>query len=92
MLLTRTAFCAEMTKVQRKKHDKKMAAVAATMPKVIPLHEQAIDITPTTKTTAGGNDTIAAANDNATQQQEIRRSARNARRKGIREANFLHGL
>lgn len=81
-----------MTKVQRKKHDKKMAAVAATMPKVIPLHEQAIDITPTKETAVENRDPIAVASETMEQQKQIRKSARSARRKGIREANFLHGL
>ncbi|KAI5292873.1 hypothetical protein KEM52_006000 [Ascosphaera acerosa] len=83
---------AEMTKKQRKRHMKKMAALAAEQPRVVPLHEQSVDITPATAPLATEAETLAAAQDSLQQRTEIRKSARAARRKAIREANFLKGM
>ena len=84
-----------LNKKQRKKYEKKMAALAASLPRKIPLHEQAIDITPAPYNTNGEaprSDMIVQAAGSIEKRTEIRKSARQARRKGIREANFLRGL
>ncbi|RAL10834.1 mitochondrial 54S ribosomal protein mL54 [Aspergillus homomorphus CBS 101889] len=83
-----------LNKKQRKRYDKKMAARAATLPPVIPIHEHATDITPAPYNRAQGEaqDTLTVATESLEKRTEITRSARDARRKGIREANFLRGL
>ncbi|KAL2008783.1 hypothetical protein VTN00DRAFT_6977 [Thermoascus crustaceus] len=83
-----------MNKKQRKRHEKKMAALAASQPRKIPLHEQAVDITPAPYNAdeTGPKDIVAEAAASLEKRNEITKSAREARRKGIREANFLRGL
>jgi large subunit ribosomal protein L54 len=78
----------------RKRHEKKMAALAASLPRKIPLHEQSIDITPApyNRADAGPKDPLAEAAASLEKMSEITKSARDARRKGIRESNFLRGL
>ncbi|KAI5306721.1 Sulfate permease 2 [Ascosphaera pollenicola] len=83
---------AEMTKKQRKRHMKKMAALAAEQPKIIPLHEQSIDITPADIPLTTEAEALKAAAESLEQRTDIRKSARAARRKAIREANFLRGM
>ncbi|KUL88350.1 hypothetical protein ZTR_04980 [Talaromyces verruculosus] len=85
---------ASLNKKQRKRYEKKMAALAATQPRKIPLHEQATDITPAEYNTEqdGPRDIIAEAAAGLEKTEEITKSAREARRKGIRESNFLRGL
>ncbi|KAJ9271511.1 hypothetical protein DTO212C5_2303 [Paecilomyces variotii] len=83
-----------LNKKQRKRHEKKMAALAASLPRKIPVHEQATDITPApyNRTDGSQRDIIAEAAESLEKRSEITKSARAARRKGIREANFLRGL
>lgn len=96
-----------MTKQQRKRHDKKMAAIAAATPPSVPLHEQAIDIAPPPKNAGAGagapgqdappaldkeGQVIAQARATTEAVLDIRKSSRAARRKGIREDNFLRGM
>ncbi|RAK78718.1 mitochondrial 54S ribosomal protein mL54 [Aspergillus fijiensis CBS 313.89] len=83
-----------LNKKQRKRYEKKMAARAANLPPVIPIHEQANDITPAAynRDQAEAQDTLVIAAESLEKRTEITRSARDARRKGIREANFLRGL
>lgn len=71
-----------------------MAALAATQPRKIPLHEQATDIIPAEYNAEqdGPRDIIAEAAKGLEKTEEITKSAREARRKGIRESNFLRGL
>lgn len=85
---------AALNKKQRKRYEKKMAALAATQPRKIPLHEQATDIIPAeyNKEQDGPRDIISDAAAGLEKTEEITRSAREARRKGIRESNFLRGL
>lgn len=85
---------AAMSKKQRKRYEKKMAALAASQPPKVPLHEQSIDITPAPYNTdeTGPKDLVAEAAASLEKRTEITRSAREARRKGIRESNFLRGL
>lgn len=84
-----------MNKKQRKRHEKKMAARLATLPVQIPVHHQATDITPapynSRKQEASADETAAVAAD-AKKRVEITKSARAARRKEIKESNFLRGL
>ncbi|GAD97221.1 conserved hypothetical protein [Paecilomyces variotii No. 5] len=83
-----------LNKKQRKRHEKKMAALAASLPRKIPIHEQATDITPApyNRTDGSEKDIITEAAESLEKRSEITKSARAARRKGIREANFLRGL
>ncbi|KAL4948230.1 mitochondrial ribosomal protein L37-domain-containing protein [Aspergillus filifer] len=83
-----------LNKKQRKRYDKKMAARAATMPVQIPIHHQATDITPAAYNRDGevSADLLKQATDSLEKRGEITKSAREARRKAIREANFLSGL
>ncbi|KAF3481950.1 uncharacterized protein GIQ15_04709 [Arthroderma uncinatum] len=89
---------ASMNKKARKKHDKKMAALAAGKPRPIPAHEQATDITPASYNIdpsageAQAADNIEAATSGLAVREEITKSARNARKKAIKESNFLRGL
>lgn len=73
---------ASMTKKQRAKYEKKMAKVRATMEKPVPLHEQSKDLL--------GPD--ASALEFSAAQKELTKSMREARRKQIREANFLRSM
>jgi large subunit ribosomal protein L54 len=68
-----------MTKKQRAKYFKQQEKLRKNLPKQIPLHEQSIDLT------AQG----ATARESLEKRQELTKSSRDARRKGIREANFL---
>ncbi|KAL4782041.1 mitochondrial ribosomal protein L37-domain-containing protein [Aspergillus varians] len=83
-----------LNKKQRKRYEKKMAARAATLPVQIPIHHQATDITPATYNRDGKvpEDLLVEAAESLETRSEITKSAREARRKAIREANFLSGL
>jgi large subunit ribosomal protein L54 len=82
-----------MNKKQRKRQEKKLASLAASRPRKVPLHEQSVDITPAEfPTTTSATADLQAAAASLETRAEITKSARNARRKGIREANFLRGL
>lgn len=72
----------EMTKKQRHKYERKQEKLRASLPKKIPLHEQSIDLTPADAT---AEQSLAA-------RQELNKSQRDARRKGIRERNFLGSM
>lgn len=87
------AFTA-LNKKQRKRYEKKMEARAATAPVKIPIHQQAVDITPAKYNREGEaqEDMFAEATGSLERRSEITKSAREARRKAIREANFLSGL
>lgn len=71
-----------MTKKQRAKYDKKQDKLLKTMPKKIPLHEQSKDLT-------GPKDDAVVSLE---RRQEITKSSRVARRKGIRQSNFLRSM
>ncbi|EAW09381.1 mitochondrial 54S ribosomal protein mL54 [Aspergillus clavatus NRRL 1] len=83
-----------LNKKQRKRYEKKMAARAATLPPQIPVHQHATDITPApyNRGEAAVEDLLVEATESIEKRTEITRSARDARRKAIREANFLRGL
>ncbi|GIJ87431.1 hypothetical protein Asppvi_006337 [Aspergillus pseudoviridinutans] len=81
-----------LNKKQRKRYEKKMAARAATLPPQIPVHHHANDITPAEYNREGAEDLFALAAESIEKRTEITKSARDARRKAIREANFLRGL
>lgn len=87
-------FFSALNKKQRKKYDKKMAALAANLPRKIPVHEQSLDITPANYNSEqdAPRDVVAEAADSFAKRETITKSAREARRKGIRESNFLRGL
>lgn len=69
-----------------------MAALEASRPRKIPVHEQSIDITSASETANAGDNLVNIAEKGLEKRGEITKSAREARRKGIREANFLKGL
>lgn len=71
-----------------------MAARAATLPPKIPVHHHATDITPAPYNCGEqtASDLLADATESLEKRTEITKSAREARRKAIREANFLRGL
>ncbi|KAK5940687.1 hypothetical protein PMZ80_007104 [Knufia obscura] len=73
-----------MTKKMRAKHERKQAKLAASMEKPIPLHEQSKDLVD-----LGRHE---GAMEYAERRRELTSSMRNARRKGIREANFLRSM
>ena len=79
-----------LNKAQRKRYDKKMAARAATLPPKIPVHHHATDITPAQEDAS--KDLLSRAAESLEKREDITKSARDARRKAIREANFLRGL
>lgn len=83
-----------MNRKQRKRYEKKAAARAATLPPKIPVHHQATDITAAqyNQTEQGAGDFLEQTAEGLEKRTEITRSSREARRKGIREANFLKGL
>lgn len=83
-----------LNKKQRKRYEKKMAARAATLPPKIPVHHHATDITPASYNRGGQatDDLLIEAAESLDKRSEITKSAREARRKAIREANFLRGL
>ncbi|KAL2374237.1 hypothetical protein RJ035_000189 [Blastomyces gilchristii] len=87
------ADLAAMNKKQRIRHERKMAALAASQPRKIPLHEQAIDITPADAVPQEQSpEFLEAAASSISARTQITRSAREARRKSIKEANFLRGM
>lgn len=81
-----------MNRKQRKRHEKKMAAIEAAKPREILIHEQAIDIISSSETANAGDDLVNVAVEGQEKRAEVTKSAREARRKGIREANYLKGL
>lgn len=72
----------EMTKKQRIKYEKKQEKIRRSLPQQIPLHEQSVDLTPPG----------ADAEESLRKRQELTKSQREARRKGIRERNFLGSM
>jgi large subunit ribosomal protein L54 len=71
-----------------------MAALEAALPRQIPLHEQATDLTPATYNRSDdvSQDFVARAAASLDQREAITKSSRDARRKEIRESNYLRGL
>lgn len=82
-----------MNKKQRKRYEKKLAARTAVLPPKIPTHHHAHDITPASYNREGSeHDAMADATHGLEQTADIVKSARDARRKAIKESNFLRGL
>ena len=71
-----------LTNKQRAKHDRKQERLRAALPKQIPVHEQSNDLT-------GPMDDATVSLE---RRQEITKTSRVARRKGIREDNFLRSM
>jgi len=71
-----------MTKRQRVKYERKQERLLASLPDNIPLHEQSKDLT-----APGDSDVLSLQ-----RRQEVTKSMRQARRKAIRESNFLRGI
>ncbi|KAK1138643.1 hypothetical protein N8T08_002138 [Aspergillus melleus] len=83
-----------LNKKQRKRYEKKMSARAALLPPQIPIHHHATDITPAeyNRSESATESILDEAAQSLDKRAEITKSARDARRKAIREANFLRGL
>lgn len=82
-----------LNKKQRKRYEKKLAARVGVLPPKIPAHHHAHDITPAPYNREGLPDGgITDATESVDQRIEVTRSARQARRKSIKESNFLRGL
>ncbi|EEH39269.1 hypothetical protein PAAG_01731 [Paracoccidioides lutzii Pb01] len=73
------------------RHEKRMADSTASEPRNIPLHEQAVDITPA-DAVAQSPGSLELASSSAETRAQITKSARAARRKAIKEANYLQGM
>lgn len=71
-----------MTKKSRAKYERKQAKLSAGLEKPIPLHEQSRDLT------GPGDDAVVSSQ----ARSELTKSMRHARRKEIREANFLRSM
>lgn len=71
-----------MTKKQRAKYERKQERLMKDIPKPIPVHEQSKDLT------SAGDSAVTSLQ----KRQEVTKSSREARRKGIRESNFLKGM
>jgi large subunit ribosomal protein L54 len=71
-----------MTKKQRAKYERKQERIRQSLPAQIPLHEQSTDLT------APG----ASAQESLAKRQALTKSQRDARRKSIRESNFLKAM
>ncbi|KAJ5930607.1 Ribosomal protein L37 mitochondrial [Penicillium verhagenii] len=81
-----------LNKKQRKRYEKKLAARVGVLPPKIPAHHHAHDITPAQYNRDGPSEGITDATESAEQRIEVTKSARQARRKTIKESNFLRGL
>lgn len=82
-----------MNKKQRKRYEKKLAARTGPLAAKVPVHHHAHDITPAPyNRDAPSADAMADAASGFEQREEIIKSAREARRKAIKESNFLRGL
>ncbi|KAJ6087179.1 hypothetical protein N7467_006093 [Penicillium canescens] len=82
-----------LNKKQRKRYEKKLAARTGPLAPKIPAHHHAHDITPAPYNRDGAStDAMADATDSFGQRSEVIKSAREARRKAIKESNFLRGL
>lgn len=77
-----TAQVAALPRPAREKYLKKQAKLFKTLPKTIPVHEQSQDLTK-----AGDSAEVSAQ-----RRQELVVSSRDARRKAIKEENFLRGI
>jgi large subunit ribosomal protein L54 len=71
-----------MTNKQRARYEKKQARLLEDTPKTVPVHEQSKDLT------GPEDDAIVSLQ----RRQEITKSARGARRRSIRESNFLKSM
>jgi large subunit ribosomal protein L54 len=86
-------FIAALNKKQRKRYEKKLAARTGPLAAQTPIHHRAEDITPASYNRDGSPvDAMADATGGFEQRSEIIKSAREARRKTIKESNFLRGL
>lgn len=73
-----------MTKKQRHRYERKMERLRQDLPVQIPVHEQSQDLT----RPGVDDDPITSLQ----RRQEITKSARSARRRSIRESNFLKSM
>jgi large subunit ribosomal protein L54 len=92
-LLT-ASLAVDLNKKQRRRFERRQAARVSHLPPQVPAHHQATDITAAqyNQGEQGGGDSVAQATEVIEKRTDITKSAREARRKGIREANFLKGL
>ncbi|OJJ48208.1 hypothetical protein ASPZODRAFT_165122 [Penicilliopsis zonata CBS 506.65] len=76
-----------LNKKQRKRYERKLEAMKSDLPPPIPVHHYATDIIPDRTASP-----VAQAFQSLEKRAEITKGARAARRKSIREDNFLRGL
>ncbi|KAJ5377702.1 uncharacterized protein N7496_005111 [Penicillium cataractarum] len=82
-----------LNKKQRKRYEKKLAARTGPLAPKIPAHHHSYDITPASyNRDAPSEDAFSDATAGLDKRQEVTKSAREARRKAIKESNFLRGL
>ncbi|KAJ5219912.1 Ribosomal protein L37 mitochondrial [Penicillium chermesinum] len=82
-----------LNKKQRKRYEKKLAARTAVLPPKIPAHHHAEDIVPAPYNRQTiPEDAMLDATEGQIKRSEVTKSAREARRKAIKESNFLRGL
>lgn len=87
-----TNFVPALNKKQRKRHEKKLAARTVNLPPKIPAHHHASDITPASYNRDTPAEPLTDATEGLERRTEATKSAREARRKAIKESNFLRGL
>jgi large subunit ribosomal protein L54 len=81
-----------LNKKQRKRYEKKLAARTVNLPPKIPAHHHSHDITPASYNRDASVDPLVDATEGLGMRSEVTKSAREARRKAIKESNFLRGL
>lgn len=81
-----------LNKKQRKRYEKKLAARTEKLPPKIPAHHHSHDITPAPYNRDAPIKGMDDATEGLDKRSEVTKSAREARRKAIKESNFLRGL
>lgn len=83
-----------MNAAKRKRYEKKQAAREASMPKKIPPHEQSTDLAPPKAVGDEGvvTENLTLAAQVISSRRDVTKSARKARRKTIKQDNYLRGM
>jgi large subunit ribosomal protein L54 len=82
MICVTDSMVVALPRAAREKYAKKQQKLFKNLPKQIPIHEQSKDLTKRG----------ASAHISLVRRQELVKSSRNARRKAIKEENFLRGM
>ncbi|KAJ5114878.1 hypothetical protein NUU61_000637 [Penicillium alfredii] len=82
-----------LNKKQRKRYEKKLAARTGPIAPKVPVHHHSYDITPASyNRDTPAEDIVTEATEGSEKRSEVTKSARESRRKSIKESNFLRGL